>query len=127
MVAFYGAGLNLRNSALRPRNLHPEVVFSTTGEGTHDEEKEDLADLFDGEVDNAQEDEAIAGSSESPSGIEVTLSDGEELEGTREERIRCDPGEPTARQREKSTDPAVTSCSEVGLKTALPGGPRGAA
>ena len=90
----------MRKSALRPRNPHSEVVFSTTGEGTQDEDKEDLAEPFNGEADDAQEDKAIAGSVENPSGIEVTLSDGEELEETLKQRILPDPGEPTASQRE---------------------------
>ena len=100
MDAFYEAGLNSRNSALRPRKPHPEVVFSTVGEGSPGEEGEDLADLFNSEASNAPEDKAIAGPADIPTGVEVTLSDDEELDETLKQRILPDPGEPTASQRD---------------------------
>ena len=96
MDAFSRAGMILRNSALSPCEIKPEVVFTNTAAGTQDAE-EDLSELFD---DKVQDNPGGSSSADGPAGVEVTLSDGEELEETVKQRILPDPGEPTASQRE---------------------------
>ena len=72
------------------------MVFSNTDNGARDND-EDLSELFNDEVKDKQD---MDGSAEGPGGVEVTLSDGEELEETVKQRILPDPGEPTVSQRE---------------------------
>ena len=96
MGAFYEAGMISRNPALSPCEIKPEVVFSTTADGLQAEDKEDLSELFNDEVEDNQN---VDGSAESSGGVEVTFSDGEELEEAVKQRILPDPGEPTASQR----------------------------
>ena len=99
MDAFCKAGLISRNPVLSPSPVHPEVVFSNTADGPGGEDEEDPSDLFGQEVNDTRVG-TIAGSAVDPNGVEVTLSEGEELEETAVQQILPDPGEPTASQRE---------------------------
>ena len=75
MGTFCTAGLIMQNSALRPCESQLEVVSSNTGNGVRDD-KEDLDELFGDEVKDNQD---MGGSAEGPGGVEVTLSEGEEV------------------------------------------------
>ena len=95
MEAFSQAGMILQRPALRPCEHKPEVVFSNTTAGAQDAE-EGLSELFDEVKDKTGGSNAVEG----PDGVEITLSEGEELEETVKQRILPDPGEPTESQRE---------------------------
>ena len=83
------------SSAISPCTTQPAVVFSNTEGGLRDEDKEDDDELFGHEVQDVQD----KGEAKDPENVEVTISDGEELEETLKQRILPDPGEPTVSQR----------------------------
>ena len=102
MGAFCSAGMINGSSAISPCETQPAVVFSNTEEGSRGEDEEDDEEvskdttLAGHEVQNNQD----KGEAMDPESVEVTLSDGEELEETLKQRILPDPGEPTVSQRE---------------------------
>jgi hypothetical protein len=94
--AFCRAGMILETSAISPQIPQTEMVFSNGGGGAQDEDEEVGDEIFGQAVQDSQEE----GEAKHPDGVEVTLSDGEDIDETVKQRILPDPGEPTASQRE---------------------------
>ena len=88
--------MSLETSAIRPQIPKTEMVFSNGGGGARDEDEEVGDEIFGQAVQDSQEE----GEAKHPDGVEVTLSDGEDIDETVKQRILPDPGEPTASQRE---------------------------